>query len=304
MKLRILILVVFVSALSFLSGIYLSRAYYEQSVNKNSFPSSATHICASGNYCISAPLSIAGTSEEKQTKVISPTVPVGFCLHVPVLLYHHIQPLEVAKERGQVSLTVDNGIFDRQMAYLVSNGYQTITAGELVDAILTHSSLPAKSIVLTFDDGYLDNYDYAFPTLQKFHLIGNLMVPTGLLGTAFATNQYFSWDQLKSMVDSGTMYAYNHTWSHFPMAQGPVSKDQFEINTSQQELSDHLGKKSSIFVYPYGSGQTTPWVIALLKQDGFTAAFSTLYGYYQCDSNIYALPRIHVGNAPLGTYGL
>src|ERR1035437_5857652 len=69
----------------------------------------------------------------------TPAPLTGFCLHVPILTYHHIQPEAVAKELGQTSLTVDSGMFDQQMAYLVSNGYTPILANELITALLGHS---------------------------------------------------------------------------------------------------------------------------------------------------------------------
>lgn len=228
----------------------------------------------------------------------------GFCLSVPVLLYHHIEPQPVAQEKGHTSLNVDNGIFDQQMAYLASRGYQTISADQLVTAITTHVQVPAKSIVITIDDAYLDNYVYAYPIIQKYHLHANLMVPTGLLGNSSGANSYFSWDQLKEMVNSGSIFVYNHTWSHFPMGSGPVEKDKYEATTAQQQLQDHFGKSSPIFVYPYGSGQTVPWVMKLLRDNGFVAAFSTLGGRFQCEGNIMTLPRLHIGNAPLSAYGI
>lgn len=239
----------------------------------------------------------------ENTNMESPIVPSGYCLHVPVLLYHHVQPQADAIARGQTSLSVDNGIFDGQMAYLASHGYTSYSADQLVNAILSKSVLAGKPVVITLDDAYLDNFQYAYPSLQKYHLIGNLMVPTGLLGGVSATNSYFTVDELKQMVGSGTMFAYNHTWSHFAMGGGPKEKAVQEVTTAQNQLNQMLGKASPIFVYPYGSGQTIPWVWQLLKDNGYIAAFSTLGGTYQCEGNIMALPRIHIGNAPMSSYG-
>ncbi len=261
-------------------------------------------LCIGNKACKTAALSVFSKQKLSETKKNVPEAPHGFCLQVPVLLYHHVQPQSVAQEKGQTSLNVDNGIFDQQMSYLASKGYHTISAEALVNAIVSHGQVPANSVVITLDDAYLDNYIYAFPTLKKYQLIGNLMVPTGLLGNTSGTNSYFSWDQLKEMVGSGIMFAYNHTWSHFAMGAGPVDKDTFEIKTAQQQLQEHLGKAFPLFVYPYGSGQTVGWVQQLIKQNGFLAAFSTLGGRYSCDGNIYVLPRIHIGNAPLSSYGM
>ncbi len=232
----------------------------------------------------------------------APAIPQGYCLHVPVVYYHHVQPWMDAISHGQTSLTVDNGMFDSQMAYLTSRGYTSITAETLVNAIRTHTNVSANSIVITFDDGYEDNFTYAYPILQKYHLLGNIMVATGLLGGK-GNNNYFSWTELSQMVSSGTMTAYDHTWSHFPTGSQGVDKDQFEIMTAKQQLVSNLGRPVDIFAYPYGSGENNPRVWNTLQGDGFIAAFSTLPGTYQCEGNIWRLPRVHIGNAPLSQYG-
>ena len=227
----------------------------------------------------------------------------GYCLFVPVLMYHHVQPEAVAVQRGQTGLTVDPAYFDQQMNYIATHGYTTITAEQLVLALRNHTGLPAKSIVVTLDDGYQDNFDYAYPIFQKYHLIGNLMVATGLLG-GVGNNTYYTWDELKQMVGSGLIYTTDHTWSHYSMGSSTPEKDQMEIMTAKQQLESNLGKTQDVFTYPYGTGYNNPRVTQELVQDGFLGAYSTIGGAWQCDSYIYALRRIHIGNAPLSSYGL
>ncbi|MDZ4228094.1 MAG: polysaccharide deacetylase family protein, partial [Candidatus Levybacteria bacterium] len=112
----------------------------------------------------------------------TPVPLVGYCLNVPVLMYHHIQPNAEAQSKGQKALSVDVGAFDLQMGYLVSSGYTVISAGQLTDALLNHTALPQKSIVITMDDGYSDIFIYAYPILQKYNIVANLAVITGLTG--------------------------------------------------------------------------------------------------------------------------
>lgn len=238
---------------------------------------------------------------------VFPTVtpmPQDFCLHIPVLLYHHIQPLEVARERGQLSLTVDTTVFDQQMQYLSTHGYTTISADELAVALHNNTYLPEKTVVITLDDGYLDNYTDAFPIAKKYHIILNLMVPTGLLGTHPATNYYFTWEQLNEMVASGFVYAGDHTVTHYPVGMGTTEKAQFEIITAKKQLEQNLGKPIEIFTYPYGSGQDVQWLAELLQKDGFAGAFSTIGGTIQCKSFIMSLHRNHVGSAYFPEFGI
>jgi len=237
------------------------------------------------------------------TATPSPTIS-GYCLNVPVLMYHHIEPSDIARVKGQTSLNVDNGIFDQQMAYLASHGYISLTSDQLANALRNHTSLPAKSVVVTLDDAYDDNYTYAFPILKRYHIIGSFMIPTGLVGVHTLGNSYMTWDQLREIATSGIGEMQDHTWSHYALGGGTVEKNQFEIMTSKQQLEQSLGKHVDIFTYPYGSGSQTPWVINLLKSDGFIAAFSTIGGTMQCDGFIYSLHRNHVGSAMFPGYGI
>lgn len=257
---------------------------------------------------------------EKLTRNISPTpsltptiisslvaskaakpVYAGYCLYSPVLMYHHVQPWAIAQAHSQTSLTVDPTIFDQQMAYIATH-YTTISAQELVDALHNHTTLPPHSIVVTLDDGYEDVYQYAYPIFQKYHIIANVMVPTGLLGGT-GNNSYFTWGELEQMVNSGLVYATDHTWSHYPVGSGNPQKDQFEIMTAKQQLEQNLGKQITVFTYPYGNGALNAGLVSLLQQDGFSGAFSSIGGSMQCDSFLYSLHRTHIGNAPLSAYG-
>ncbi len=234
------------------------------------------------------------------TPVPSPTpeVPVGFCLRIPVLLYHHVEPYGQAKTEGHASLTVDSGWFEKQMQYLSQRGYNTISAEDLVNALLLHQQIPGKPIVITVDDGYLDNYQYAFPIAKKFNIKLNLMIPTGLIGVS----GYMSWGQLKEMAGSGFAYVYNHTWSHYSLGKTTLEKAQQEIGTADKQLQEQLGKKVDIFTYPYGTSSQT--AVDVLKQNGYKAAFTTISSTLQCDGYIFYLRRSHIGNAPLSYYGL
>lgn len=233
------------------------------------------------------------------TVVPTPTpIPlVGFCLNVPVLMYHHVQPNAEAQTRGQKSLNVDNGEFDLQMGYLVNNGYSIISAQQLVDALIGHTQL-GKSAVVTIDDGYNDIYKYVYPVLQKYHVNASLMIPTGLLGGA----DYMSWGQVEEMAHSGLAYVTDHTWSHYAVTQGSTDKIRYEIATGKQQLQDHTGQNVDVFTYPYGMFNSN--AISILQQEGIRGAFSEIWGTWQCDSFIMALHRTRIGNAPLSAYGL
>ncbi len=242
---------------------------------------------------------LAPSSTPKPTPIPTPKpiVYTGFCQNVPVLMYHHIEPLDEAARKGQNSLAVDPKIFDSQMAYLASSGYRTITVDELVNAMLTKQRL-GKVVAVTLDDGYADAYTNAYPVLSKYNIKGNFLIATGLLGNP----DYMSWDDLKRMVDSGVVTAYDHTWSHANVAGLPADKAKNEILTAKSQLQEHLGINPNIFAYPYGTESQA--VVSILRSNGFIAALSTIPGFTQCDSFIMSLHRTRIGNSPLSAYGL
>lgn len=231
----------------------------------------------------------------------SPTpVPLtGFCLRVPVLTYHHIQPQAQAIHNKETSLSVDTEYFDKQMEYLVSNNYTPIFVNDLVNALISKSTLPGKPIVVTMDDGYADNYIYALPILKKYNIKANLMLSSGLVGS---NSDMLTWDEIREMKASGLIYFTNHTWSHQSLTRIPQAKIETEVDTAKTQIEEHTNQSVNIFTYPYGEFNDN--AISTLKSKGYLGAFTTIPGFYQCDSFIMTLHRNHIGNAPLSAYGI
>ena len=233
------------------------------------------------------------------TPAPTPVPLTGYCLRVPILTYHHIQPQATAVQLKQTSLNVDNGIFDQQMSYLASKGYTSIWAIDLINALKNHTALPSNPVMVTMDDGYADNDTYALPVLKKYNIKANLMLATGLVGS---NPDMLSWSQVQDMKNSGLYYFTNHTWSHYAITNGPQSKIESEIDTAASQIKQYLGEDVNTFTYPYGAINTN--AIQTLQKKGYAGGFSTIPGQYQCDSFIMTLHRSHIGNAPLSAYGL
>lgn len=255
---------------------------------------------------LNSPLSKSSSTKLSSTPTpiptLSPTatptsVPAGYCLNVPVLFYHHIQPQADAIANKQTSKSVDNGMFDRQMAYLNQRGYMTISALELVNALKNHASIPPNSVIVTLDDGYIDQYIYALPIARKYNIKLNLLIASGLLNNS----GYMNWGEVNEIKNSGG-YIIDHTWSHYSLPAGSIDKIKYEVETGRSQIESYTGQKVDVFAYPYGSFDNRS--IQVLNDDGFLGAFSTLPGTYQCDSFIFTLHRTRIGNAPLSAYGL
>lgn len=290
-------LIVFLTAI-FFTQIYVSNLQKNKPENGVRLTTGSSDL-ASKPY--SYPLTKRLTDSYKDFKSPTPTPQAysGFCLHVPVLTYHHIQPQATAVQLKQTSLNVDSGMFDQQMEYLVSHGYTAISAFDLVEALRNHTGLPEKSVVITMDDGYADNDIYALPILKKYNLKANLMLATGLVGS---NPDMLTWSQVQDMKGSGLYFLTNHTWSHYAVTNGPQSKIESEIDTGAGQIKQYTGQDVNIFTYPYGSFNSN--AIQTLQKKGYVGGFSTIPGQYQCDSFIMTLHRTRIGNSPLSNYGL
>lgn len=220
----------------------------------------------------------------------------GPCVSLPVLMYHHIQSEEQAKTRGQIGLTVYTPLFKEQLQYLKDKGYTAILPTDLIEFFRSGLTLPQKSILITIDDGYDDNYTDAFPSLKEIGFRATIFMITGL-----ADNPgYLTWSQIAEMNQYG-IYFGNHTWSHQNM-KATTEKIVKEVGTAETQLSDHKLNSAKIFAYPYGL--MSPTSIDYLKSNDYGLAFDTLPGRIQCAKKKFELTRIRVGNTKLSSYGL
>lgn len=214
----------------------------------------------------------------------------GPCRSIPILMYHH-----VADEQNWLYVRKD--YFSSQMDYLAQKGYTPVTLPEVVESLQTGKPLPPKPVVLTFDDGYLDFYENAYPILKSHNFKSTIFVITQHVGGS----AYLSWAQLQEMVSSGLVTAGDHTLSHLSLPPLSEEKLKDEIISAKNIIEQNLGISVNIFSYPYGgaNGQAEK----ILRQAGFLAAVTSSRGL-SCAKLPYELPRIRIGNAALSAYGL
>lgn len=224
--------------------------------------------------------------------------PKGYhCVNVPILMYHHVQPLEEAATLGHAALTVDRDVFAKQMQYLADRGYTVTTLRVLSDYFDGKATLPKKPIILTFDDAYDDFYTYAVPILASHNFKSDLFVPTGLMENP----GYLTWEHVKNSKEQGVEIGH-HTWSHANIARNDDTFFHQELDIATQQLVEHGYGPVTVFAYPYGSHNGHD-IVELIKR-GFTIAVTTLPGNTQCKEDRLALHRTRVGNSSLSAYGL
>ncbi|APC40442.1 polysaccharide deacetylase family protein [Clostridium estertheticum] len=203
---------------------------------------------------------------------------------IPILMYHSI-----SYEKENI-LRVPKEKFRNQMKYLKDNNYTTLTLDELYSYMKTGKDLPSKPIVITFDDGYKDNYTNAYPILKKFKLKATIFVITN---TIDHEKDYLTSAEIK-LMDSNNIRIESHTSSHEHLDQISYVDNLNTMKTSKIKLEKILNKKIDYIAYPYGG--YTPNTIKAAKQSGYKLAFSTEFGLIDKSDNIYSLGRIFVNS--------
>ena len=202
---------------------------------------------------------------------------------VPVLNYHQIN------DRDENALTVHTDQFEAQMKYLADNGYHTITPEDMVDAWENGKELPDKPVIITFDDGYADNYRNAYPILKKYNLQGTIFLISDFVSTY---PNYLTWTQAEEMQESGLINFESHTLSHEQLDSTSPEETWNQVDGSKKALEWHLGKEINFLAYPCGSYDEE--LQRMVKDAGYKGAFTVNYGLAGQQENRYLLDRVPI----------
>jgi len=205
---------------------------------------------------------------------------------VPILTYHH-----VGIPSGKWRLNdVSEKSFDYQMSFLKRHGFQVISFDALIEGIKEGEQFTRNTVVLQFDDGYEDNYKYAFPILKKYEFPVIIFLVSDKVGAP----DFLTWDQIKEMEKYDISFGA-HTRHHAYLPALSVTEAQDEIAGSKKIIEDHLGHSIDYFAYPTGGFNVQ--VKRLVKESGYKAAVTTNRGKNRFNTDLYELKRIHMSNA-------
>ena len=235
---------------------------------------------------------------------------------LPVLMYHHVSP-----SPGLVTVSPDT--FRAHMAWLAAHGYCTVGCDDLA-AFLAGDPLPAKSVLITFDDGYLDNYVYAHPALREHGLHAAIFLVTGWIGdgparpchggsgatpecpdhrrcmesvAAGRSDQVMlRWSEVEAMRAAGTFEFHSHTHTHTRWDQRiaalPARREALsgDLERSRAELSARLGAVSGHLCWPQGYYDDDYRQVA--RDSGFRYLYTVRKGVNRANSSAETINRI------------
>lgn len=228
-------------------------------------------------------------------------------ISLPIIMYHEIKTFKLGKD------VITPYEFESDLNFLSLNGYNTINMTQLIEYVYNNTNLPSNPIIISFDDGYLNNYKYGYPLLKKY----NMKIVLSVIGkntddfTRIPDNNidysHVTWDQLNEMLSSGYVEVQNHTYNLHSIGRRRVgcmqmsgeSIDSYEkiltedVGGLQKKLTELTGNTPNTFTYPYG--QFNKNTNEVLKKLGFKATLSCKYGINKITKNkedLYELKRI------------
>ena len=203
-------------------------------------------------------------------------------VRIPILMYHSI-----SNDDPNNTLMIPINMFKEQIEWLNTNGFTAMTMDELLEAMET-GRVPKRPVVITFDDGYADNYTNAFPILKDNNMKGTFFIITNVVDK---NSYYMSSDMLKEMQEYG-MVIENHTSNHVELNKLSREGALQEIKDAQSFLREVIGSKGEYLCYPVG--RYNDITIELAKELGIKAAVTTKGGISCNSDGKHELKRVRI----------
>ena len=205
-----------------------------------------------------------------------------------VLIYHRFG------ESQYPTTNVSVEQFREQMAYLSANNYRVVALGELVQALNGKKSLPAKSVVITIDDGYKSVYLEAWPVLKAYGYPFTVFINAKSISSGFSN--YMNWDEVLDLHENG-VDIQDHSYAHNRLVDRPAGMSDGEyrgwiredLRRNMKIISEKLGSESSFFAIPYG--EYNQEVMAVARKLGYQAILTQDPGSVSRESDPHMLPR-------------
>lgn len=213
----------------------------------------------------------------------------GQPVSIPILMYHHLKYRSAADGAALKTWSVAPNAFAAQLDYFQQRGFHTITFKQLVDFFENSVPLPPNPILLTFDDGWIDNYTVAFPELHQRGMVGNFFPPTRYANAG--GELLINWDQVLEMDRAGMEFG-GHTIDHKDLTAVSPEEMRRQLVDGKARMEEKLGHPIYAFAYPFGA--FNPRVVAETGNAGYKAALILCCGYEVSSDGLLTLPRIRI----------
>jgi len=210
-------------------------------------------------------------------------------MRVPILMYHYLSAPPPGADAVRRGLSVSPEQFEQHLRYLREAGYETISLHDLALALQIGHPLPEHPIVLTFDDGYRDNYERAFPLLRAYGYTATFFLITGFIDDG--NEAYVTWDQVVEMHEAGMeIEAHGHT--HPDLRGRDVDYLVWQVLGAKEAIEARTGEPVRFFCYP--SGKYDDLVIRVLHSAHYWGAVTVSPGVEHASDGMFELSRVRV----------
>lgn len=206
---------------------------------------------------------------------------------VPILMYHYVRNVDPAKDPLGFSLSVSEDQFEYQMLAFLRSGYNFITPTQFLNGEINN-----RSIMLTFDDGYKDFYENAFPILKRYRIKATVFVVSDFMENP--GQEYMTAQQIKEIQKFGIEIG-SHSVSHPNLTNANSEELEKQLRFSKQKIEELVGQQVISFAYP--SGQYNDQVVAATKDAGYKFAVTTDNGLGSLRDNLFTQKRIRISGS-------
>ena len=202
-------------------------------------------------------------------------------MYGPFIFYHKIDvPPADARIRGGYT---PRKRFAKQMAFLKNQGSIFYTVSEMIEYYRENGSFPSRGLAITFDDGWKDNYENAFPILREFGIKATIFLISSCLGQVSikaqsegeSAREHLSLENVLEMSEHGNEFG-SHTLNHKLLDRIPIDEVKTEVMESKRQIEELLNKPCKVFAYP--GGHYNEDARRAVEEAGYIAGFSTTYG--------------------------
>jgi len=214
-------------------------------------------------------------------------------------MYHSIDNIKLKRLKG-IRVSIKN--FEKQISYLSSNNYKSYTLSEMIEQ---KEKLPPKSVVITFDDGYKDNFTNALAILKKYNFKATIFVITNRFDNDWSLHRKaknanivnhidkLSDEDIKNLLNSGLIEIGAHTINHKNFSKLTLQEKEYEISESKKILEEKFNITCKTFSYPFGIYEKDDEEI--VKKAGFIGAVTTEVRKVDLKTDsMFLLPRINI----------
>lgn len=206
-------------------------------------------------------------------------------INIPILCYHDVTP----NNPDNNELLVNPEKFKEQLQYLKDNNYTPISLDEFYDYLRNNQPIPEKSVVITFDDGYKGNYEYAYPLLKEFKFPATVFVISNYVGAP----DFMTAEQLKEMSDNG-IEIESHTFKHDDLSKLDETQQLETLKKSKNDLEKIIEKPIDFVAYPFGRHNSNTRIAA--EKAGYKLGFNLNGNFADRKDNNFNIDRIYVSN--------